>query len=92
MNDVLLMADFKSSNEACHKESYKKTVLETQSSKKSVISRIKILTGGLFVELSVPADMISQISSTEEVHDQVEVLSVLECVVHIDQERTVQKR
>ena len=51
-----------------------------------------VLTGGLFVELPVPADVISEVSSAKQVHDQIQIFSVLEGVVHIDQERTIEER
>jgi hypothetical protein len=33
--------------------------------------------------------MVTEISSTEQIHDEIQVLSVLESIVHIHQERTV---
>ena len=41
-------------------------------------------------ESSVLANMISQVSSVQYVHNQVKVLSILESVVHVDNERVVQ--
>jgi hypothetical protein len=34
--------------------------------------------------------MISQVTSREVVHDQVNILSVLECVIHVHDERVIQ--
>lgn len=36
--------------------------------------------------------MVAQVAAVEQVHDQVQVVAVLEGVVHVDQERTVQLR
>ena len=39
-----------------------------------------------FCESASPADVVSQVSAVDVVHDEVEVLSVLEGVVHVDEE------
>jgi hypothetical protein len=43
-------------------------------------------------ESSVLADVVPKISTREQVHDKVKVLSVLEGVVHIDNEGVVKLR
>ena len=49
-----------------------------------------VLTGSCFVELPVSADVVSQIATIEKIHDQIKILSILECVVHIDEEWTIE--
>ena len=49
------------------------------------------LTGNLFIETSsIAANMVSEISTGQIVHDQVQILSILERIVHIDKKRIVQ--
>ncbi len=45
-------------------------------------------TGLFFGEAAHSADVVPEVSSFHEVHDEVEVLSVLEGVDHVDDERT----
>jgi hypothetical protein len=46
----------------------------------------------LFGEASVSADVVPQISSIEQVHHQVQILSILEGIVHVHDEGVVQLR
>ena len=48
------------------------------------------LTGDFFAEVAVSAYMVAEVASTQVVHDQVQVLAVLERVVHVDDEDVVQ--
>ncbi len=41
---------------------------------------------GALIKGSMRTDMKSQITAWEVVHDEVEVIPILECIVHIDQE------
>lgn len=50
------------------------------------------LTSLFLSESSVLAYVVAQVSSVQDVHHQVQVLSVLESVVHVDYERVVQLR
>jgi len=59
---------------------------------KKPINSLESLTSLLFCELPMLADVVAQVSSTEVVHDQVNIVSVLEGVVHIDKEDVVQLR
>ena len=47
------------------------------------------LTGCFFIESTILADMVSQITTVQQVHYQVQALSVLESVVHVDEKRVV---
>lgn len=46
--------------------------------------------GCLFIKATVLADVVAQITTRKVIHYQVEVFTVLECVVHIDDEEVVQ--
>lgn len=46
----------------------------------------------LFAETAVLADVVPEVASSQEVHDQVEILPVLEGVIHIDDEDVVELR
>ena len=37
----------------------------------------------LFVELAVPRDVISQIAPRQQIHHQVQIVTVLKCILHI---------
>ncbi len=54
--------------------------------------KIEILTCCFFVKPPISANVISQVATIEQVHHEIEVLSVLEGVVHIHQEWTVELR
>ena len=41
------------------------------------------------IELPVPANVVTEVAAGEQVHDEVEVLPVLEGVVHVDEEGVV---
>ena len=45
---------------------------------------VMILTGCFFIESTVLADMISHITTFQQVHYQVQALSILESVLHVD--------
>ena len=51
------------------------------------LNKNEALTRLFLRELSVPTDVIAQIAASEHVHDQVQVLSVLKRIIHVDQER-----
>jgi len=44
---------------------------------------LRILTGCRLIELSVPTNVVTEVASGEQVHDQVEIFPVLEGVVHV---------
>jgi hypothetical protein len=50
------------------------------------------LTGGFFVKFAMSANMVTQVTSAQVVHHQVEVLSVLKGVVHVHEEHVLQLR
>ena len=41
------------------------------------------ITRLLFIELSVTSNMISKVSSGHEIHDQVQIFSILEWIHHV---------
>ena len=45
------------------------------------------LTGYLLAESTIPADVVTEITARQIVHNQIEVLSVLERIVHVDDEQ-----
>lgn len=45
---------------------------------------------GDLIELSVPTDMVSKVSTREVVHHEVKVFAVLESIVHVDDVNVVQ--
>ena len=51
-------------------------------------NRLKLTSCG-FVKLPVTTNMIPQISTIQEVHNKIKIFSILEGIVHIDQEWTV---
>lgn len=51
-----------------------------------------VLTCRLLIESLVLADVVAQITTVQQVHDEVERVPVLERVVHVHQEGTVQLR
>ena len=48
------------------------------------------LTGSFFIESAVLANVVSEITSVQQVHHQVQTLSVLESIVHVDEKRVVE--
>ena len=48
------------------------------------------LTRYFFAESSVPADMVAQVSARQVVHHEVEVLSVLKRVIHVNNEEILE--
>lgn len=60
--------------------------LNIQKSKLTLESKGAVLTGSGLIELSVPANVVPEVASRQQVHDQVEILSVLEGIVHVDEE------
>ena len=50
---------------------------------------MRVLTGCRLVELSVPTDVVPEVSSRQQVHDEVQVLPVLEGKVHVDEKRVM---
>lgn len=49
-----------------------------------------LLTSSLFVKATIPADVVPQVAAREVVHHQVEVLTILECIVHVDNEQVLE--
>lgn len=45
-----------------------------------------VLTGLVFREFPLFADMVAEVTAAHQVNDQVQVVTVLECVVHVHQE------
>lgn len=84
MQDLLLVAVLEACNQASHKEPYIKQHQQDINE--------MVLTRGLFVEALVLADVVAQVTAVQQVHDQVERVSVLERIVHVHQEGTVQLR
>lgn len=52
----------------------------------------RVLTRDFLGETPVPANVVAQVSARQVVHDEVEVLAVLERVVHVHDERVFQLR
>ena len=50
------------------------------------------LTGDFLGETPVAADVVAEVAATEVVHDQVEVLAVLERIVHVHDEGVLELR
>lgn len=48
------------------------------------------LTGLFLCEASMLADVIPEVAAVEEVHHEIEVLSILEGIVHVDYEGVVE--
>ena len=48
-----------------------------------------VLTGGRLVEFSVPTNVIPEVASGQQIHHEVQILPVLEGIVHIDKKRVV---
>jgi hypothetical protein len=69
---------FKSSHQTRNKKSYPLVTLK--------------FTSLLFCESPVSANVVPQITPVQKVHDQVQVLSILEGIVHVDNERIVKLR
>ena len=46
----------------------------------------RALTRLRFRESPVPAYVVSQVASSEQIHDEIEVVPVLECELHVDNE------
>ena len=44
-------------------------------------------SGGILGESALAANVVAQVATGEVVHDEVEILSILEGVVHVDDER-----
>ena len=44
------------------------------------------LTGLLLIKATVPSDVVTQVTSRHEVDDQVQVLAILERIVHVHKE------
>ena len=44
------------------------------------------LTGLFLAEPSVPANVVTEVSAREQVHHQIQILAILEGVVHVDDE------
>jgi hypothetical protein len=55
-----------------------------------LVKKIIILTSLLLGEASVFAYMIAKITTREQVHDQIQIFTVLECIIHIDNEGIMQ--
>ena len=77
-------------------ESYGKTlvtgihqIISEKSVEQSFIS-FALLTRYVFSESSVPADMVAQVSARQVVHHEVEVLSVLKRVIHVNNEEILE--
>ena len=49
----------------------------------------QMLTCLLFSELSMSAHMVAQVTTIQEVHYQINVISILECISHVDYEPDV---
>lgn len=47
------------------------------------------LTCSGFVEFPVPADVVAKVTARKQVHNQIQVLSILKSIVHVDEERMV---
>ena len=51
-----------------------------------------LLTCNLFAETAMSTDVVAQITTGEVVHDEVEIVAVLERIVHVHEERVLQLR
>lgn len=45
-----------------------------------------VVTGLLLIEFAMPSDVVSQVAASQEVHEEVEVVAVLEGADHVDEE------
>ena len=62
---------------------------KNQTSMGWVLVKYNELTGGLLIEFPVVAQMVPQVAAVQQIHDQVQVFSILEGVVHVDKEGAV---
>ena len=49
-----------------------------------------ILTGLLLGKTAMPTYVVTQVASSKQIHHEVQIFAILECIVHVDQERILQ--